>query len=82
VAMGLTSAHAIHDSPYGRIESSWRIAASEFVLDVRIPPGTTAEVRLPDGERVDATTGAVTYRCRAGGWLGPADSPRRVHNGK
>ena len=44
---------AVHDSPYGRIESSWRIDANveppTFELTTTVPPGTDAEVRLPDG---------------------------------
>ena len=38
-----------HDSPYGRIESSWRIDGHELELAATIPPGTTAEIVLPDG---------------------------------
>ncbi len=45
---GLTSASAAHESPYGRIESSWRTGGGLLYLDVLIPAGTTAEVVLPD----------------------------------
>lgn len=58
---GLTSAHATHDSRYGRIESSWRLRERRFVLDVTVPPGTSAEVALPDGHRFDAQPGATRY---------------------
>jgi len=44
---GLTAASAAHESPYGRIESSWRLDGDTFHLEVLIPPGTTAEVVLP-----------------------------------
>ncbi len=47
---GLTSAEAHHDSPYGRIEVRWRASGEGFGLDVRVPPGTAAEVVLPAGE--------------------------------
>jgi alpha-L-rhamnosidase len=40
----LTSASAAHESPYGRIESSWQIAGGRMDLVVRLPPGTTATV--------------------------------------
>lgn len=44
---GLTSAFAAHESPYGRIESAWTLNHGQLHLDVRVPPGTTAEVLLP-----------------------------------
>ena len=50
----LTWAKARLESPYGPIESEWRIAErSRLELQVTVPPGTTAEIRLPDG-RVEA----------------------------
>jgi alpha-L-rhamnosidase len=43
----LTSAAAAHESPYGRIESSWTVDRGLLRLEVTVPPGTTAEVVLP-----------------------------------
>ena len=43
----LTRARATLQSPYGMIESAWRIEADRFHLDIVIPPNTTATVRLP-----------------------------------
>ncbi|MBO2448687.1 family 78 glycoside hydrolase catalytic domain [Actinomadura barringtoniae] len=43
----LTSASAAHDSPHGRIESSWSLDRDVLRLSVLIPPGTTADVVLP-----------------------------------
>ena len=63
---GLTWAQAVHDSPYGRIESSWRWGEGMFRLTVGVPPGTTAEVRLPDGSRIDQGPGTRTYECALG----------------
>jgi alpha-L-rhamnosidase len=60
---GLIWAEAVHDSPYGRIESSWRINGSTMALTVTVPPGTVAEVVLPDGSRRDQGPGGATYRC-------------------
>jgi alpha-L-rhamnosidase len=45
----LTWAKAWHDSPYGRIESSWRIEKGRFTLDVTIPPNCSATVLIPRG---------------------------------
>jgi alpha-L-rhamnosidase len=61
---GLRWAEAVHDSPYGRIESSWRRAGGQFHLTVTVAPGTAAEVVLPDGTRADAGPGIHTYGCR------------------
>jgi len=46
---GITSASAHHDSPFGRIESTWRVVDRIFDLSVVIPPSTTATIELPDG---------------------------------
>jgi alpha-L-rhamnosidase len=59
---GIRSASAILDSPYGRIATSWRLEANTFVLDVLVPPGTCAEVRLPNGERFEHTPGTARYQ--------------------
>jgi alpha-L-rhamnosidase len=42
-------ARARLESPYGPIESEWRTSDVQFELQVTVPPGTAAEVRLPDG---------------------------------
>jgi alpha-L-rhamnosidase len=59
---GITWAQARHDSPYGRIESAWRLDAGQFELSLTVPPGTTAEVVLPDGSRRTAAPGRHTLR--------------------
>lgn len=64
---GITWARAQHDSPYGRIEASWRLDADDFILDVRVPAGTRAEVWLPDGQRLNARPGTGSYRCKMRG---------------
>jgi alpha-L-rhamnosidase len=64
---GLTWAEAAHDSPYGRIESSWRIDGDTFRLTATVPPGTTAEVVLPDGTRHEQGPGTRAYECRSSG---------------
>jgi alpha-L-rhamnosidase len=63
---GITWAQAEHDSPYGRIESSWRVDGETFELDVTVPPGTTAEVVLPDGSERTVVSGRHTLRGSAG----------------
>jgi len=60
---GLSWAEAVHDSPFGRLESSWHDDGEAFRLTVTVPPGTTAEVVLPDGSRRDQPPGSQTYEC-------------------
>jgi alpha-L-rhamnosidase len=57
----LTSAEAAHESPYGRIESAWRIAGGVFSLRVTVPAGTSAEVVLPGGATTTAGPGTHTF---------------------
>jgi len=60
---GLTSAEAAHESPYGRIESSWSLDGGRFELHVVVPAGTEAEVVLPDGSAHVAGPGEHTHTC-------------------
>jgi alpha-L-rhamnosidase len=57
----LTCAEASHDSPYGRIESGWRVSGDAFELRVVVPAGTEAEIVLPDGTRSTAGPGQHTF---------------------
>jgi alpha-L-rhamnosidase len=61
---GLTHAKAEYDSVRGRISSSWKIEDDRFVLEVLIPPNTTATVHVPStndvsegGKPVDESDG-------------------------
>lgn len=56
-------AEAVHDSPYGRIESSWSTVDGSFELVATVPPGTSAEIHLPDGTSVEQGPGTDTHRC-------------------
>jgi alpha-L-rhamnosidase len=63
---GLTWAEAVHDSPYGRIESAWHIDDGRFRLTVTVPPGSAAEVVLPDGSLSEVGPGTTTLDCAHG----------------
>jgi alpha-L-rhamnosidase len=44
---GLHWARASHQSPYGEVGVAWQRQAGELCVEVRVPPNTTAELRLP-----------------------------------
>jgi branched-subunit amino acid ABC-type transport system permease component len=58
----LTWARGAHDSPYGRIESAWRIDGDELELSVTVPPGTTAELAAPGAPALELGPGRHTLR--------------------
>jgi alpha-L-rhamnosidase len=62
---GLTAAAAAHESPYGRIESSWTEERGLLRLDVTVPPGTTAEVALPGCPARRAGPGRHSFQASA-----------------
>ena len=43
----LTSASAELNTPYGKAASSWKIKEEKFILNITIPPNTTAKVLVP-----------------------------------
>lgn len=67
----LTYAAATHESPYGHISSSWKVAGEQLNWDITIPPNTTGYVQLPAGynevvsisgansESIDASSASV-----------------------
>ena len=46
-ATGLTSAEGSYDTPYGRIVSKWNVVDQDIILNVTVPPNTTASVHVP-----------------------------------
>ncbi len=57
---------ASKDTPYGRVEVSWKQAEDRFKIDVRIPVGSTAKVYLPDGSEHDLYSGSYSLNCHIG----------------
>ncbi|GGR28976.1 glycoside hydrolase family 78 protein [Deinococcus ruber] len=59
----LTHASARHVTPYGEASSGWRTENGEFVLDVQVPPNTSARVTLPTtGEVFEVGSGVHVWR--------------------
>ncbi|GAA2883895.1 family 78 glycoside hydrolase catalytic domain [Streptosporangium fragile] len=63
----LTGASGSYRSPYGEIRTAWTKTDGRFELVVTVPPGSTAEVRVPlaDGARPEAPHGATPVRATA-----------------
>ena len=59
---GLSWVAAAHESPYGRIQASWRLAGGGLELAVEVPAGASADVALPDGRVEEARPGRHTFR--------------------
>ncbi len=62
---GITSASTHHDSPFGRIAVSWTLADGVGSATVTVPPGTEAELVLPDGSIEQLKPGAHQRRWTA-----------------
>jgi alpha-L-rhamnosidase len=59
---GITWATAAHESPYGRIESSWSTGRDgTIVLSVEVPPNTEAVVDLGTGDDVPVGPGRASF---------------------
>lgn len=59
----LTYAEAVYNSPYGKVESTWKCEQGQIVFTVTIPANTTARIHLPDGQRYDVAAGEYSYIC-------------------
>jgi len=54
---GLSNAKASIDSIYGPVASGWEIANGKLILQVIVPPNTTATVRVPNAKLKDLREG-------------------------
>ncbi|SDS50765.1 family 78 glycoside hydrolase catalytic domain [Microlunatus soli] len=53
----LTWARGALITPHGEVRSSWAVAGDQFTLDVSIPDGSSAEVRLPGQDPQPVSSG-------------------------
>ncbi|WP_234439975.1 alpha-L-rhamnosidase [Streptomyces bicolor] len=59
----LTQAEGSYQTPYGKAATEWTLNKGTFRLTVEIPPNTTAEVRVPTGDRtVHATPEGAQFQ--------------------
>jgi alpha-L-rhamnosidase len=61
----LTWAKASWETFRGPVSVAWRIEGGAFLLSVDIPPGMTAEIRLPSGAVSQAASGHHELRVDA-----------------
>ena len=59
---GISWAEAHHESPYGLISVRWEQCATDLVLHVRVPAGTSADVVLPSGTTTSLRCGPHTVQ--------------------
>lgn len=62
----LTSVMASYNSPYGLISSSWKLENDQFLLEVTIPPYTTATVIVPGDTQKDLSINGQNINEREG----------------
>ncbi len=60
---GITNATGKLGTPYGEIISSWKLENGAFVIDVKVPVGTTCRLVLPDGTEKTLVSGEYTETC-------------------
>jgi len=60
----LTNVEAELNTPYGKITSAWKLHDSDFLLNVKVPPNTNAEICMPNGETYTVGSGEYSYRCK------------------
>lgn len=52
---------ASYDSPFGKIDSSWKYSGQLWTLKIKIPANTEAEIKLPDGRFYQVGCGEYEY---------------------
>lgn len=55
VVSGLEWVKCHHDSPFGRIVSNWRKHKGRLVMEIAVPPGTTATIFVPAKSAAEVT---------------------------
>ena len=59
----ITWVKATKDTPYGEMMVKWEKVDGKFVMNVKIPVGSTATVYMPDGEQKNLVSGNHTLEC-------------------
>jgi alpha-L-rhamnosidase len=59
----ITWVKATKDTPYGEMKVRWEKTDGKFVMNVKIPVGSTATVYMPNGEQKELMSGNHTLEC-------------------
>ena len=59
----ITWVKASKDTPYGELNVKWEKVDGKFVIDVKIPVGSTATVYMPNGDSKNLVSGNHTLEC-------------------
>jgi len=63
ISCGLEWAKCSHRTPYGLVSCSWKLSGNTAEVEVSVPHGVKAEIRIP-GTECELTTGTHTFTCR------------------
>lgn len=58
---GLTHTRVRHITPYGLAECAWEFTDGQLAVNVTVPPNTTAQVTLPNGEMAEIGSGTWNW---------------------
>ncbi|MFT3829074.1 MAG: family 78 glycoside hydrolase catalytic domain [Opitutaceae bacterium] len=73
VVRQLTWAAAAHETPYGTASSRWEKAGNKLILDIVVPPNTTATIEFPEGRAPETVAaGAHHYEIARAASASPA----------
>ncbi|MFF2317889.1 family 78 glycoside hydrolase catalytic domain [Arthrobacter sp. NPDC058097] len=71
VLPGLDHARSWHETPYGKADAGWRLNGQQLIVEVTVPPNTTAKIVLPSGAVHEVGSGShiwsETYSCQKPG---------------
>ena len=70
---GITFASGKVDTPYGEIESNWKVDGDVFSIEIKVPVGSTCHLFLPDGSEHYLTNGLHTFTCKMVPGVVPGD---------
>lgn len=59
----ITWVKATKDTPYGEMAVKWEKVDGKFVINVKIPVGSTATVYMPNGEQKELVSGNHKLEC-------------------
>ena len=75
---GISHCKVSHLSPYGMITAAWKVEGGHFLLDVSIPPNSSATIKLP-GAKDGFSVGSGEYSYRVDDYEAPHWPPMPIY---